>query len=123
MRTWKWVMIIVVAVTALLVGAAFGPLLVGGGRLSYWNRGGMMGSGMMADWGLAPFGWIGMLMMWVFPLGVLALVILGIVWLVNSVSRPGSQTSATPAKTCPNCSGLVQADWRNCPYCGTALGA
>ncbi len=123
MRTWKWVAVIIVAVIALLVGAAVGPLFVGSSRLGYWNRGGMMGPGMMGGWGFAPFGWIGMLMMWVFPLGALALVILGIVWLVNAVSRPGSQTLAAPAKTCPNCSRLVQADWRNCPYCGTALGA
>jgi len=123
MRTWKWVTIVVVAVIALLVGAAVGPFFVGGNRLGYWNRGGMMGPGMMGGWGFAPFGWIGMLMMGVFPLGVLALVVLGIVWLVNSVSRPGSQMPAAPAKTCPNCARPVQADWRNCPYCGTALGA
>jgi ribosomal protein L24E len=28
---------------------------------------------------------------------------------------------AAPARTCPNCHKPAQADWRNCPYCGTAL--
>ena len=121
MKTWQWVTIIVVAVAALLVGAMLGPLFVGGGGPGY--RGGMMGgySGMMG--GFTPFGWSGMLLMWVFPLGVLVLVVLGIVWLVNAVSRPKSQTPVAPAKTCPNCARPVQADWRNCPHCGTTLGA
>jgi len=115
MKTWQWVTIIVVAVVALLIGAALGPFFIGGGGLGY--RGGMMGG-----YGLAPFGWIGMLLMWVFPLGVLVLVVLGIVWLVNAVSRPRGQVPVAPAKTCPNCARPVQADWRNCPHCGTALG-
>ena len=123
MRTWQWVTIIVVAVAALLVGAALGPLFVGGSGPGYWGRGGMMGGygGRMMG-GFVPFGWIGMLLMWVFPLGVLVLVVLGIVWLVNAVSRPRSQMPVAPAKTCPNCAQPVLADWRNCPHCGMALG-
>jgi uncharacterized membrane protein len=123
MKTWQWVTIIIVAVAALLVGAVLGPLFVGGGGPGYWSRGGMMGGysggGMMG--GFAPFGLIGMLLMWVFPLSVLVLVVFGIVWLVNAVSRPKSQSPVAPAKTCPNCTQPVQADWRNCPHCGTAL--
>ena len=121
MKTWQWASIIVVAVVALLAGAMLGPLFLWGSGLSY--RGGMMGGyggGMMG--GFAPFGWIGMLLMWVFPLGVLVLVVLGIVWLVNAAGRPRSQAPVAPAKTCPNCARPVQADWRNCPHCGTALG-
>ena len=123
MKTWQWVTIIVVAVAALLVGAVLGPFFVGGSGPGYWGRGDMMGGyggGMMG--GFAPFGWIGMLLMWVFPLGVLVLVVLGIVWLVNAVSRPRGQALVAPAKTGPNCARPVQADWRNCPHCGTALG-
>ena len=101
MKTWQWVTMIVVGVVALLAGAMLGPRFLWGGGLGY--RGGMMGgySGMMG--GFAPFGWIGMLLMWVFPLGVLVLVVLGIVWLVNAVGRPRSQAPVAPAKTCPNC--------------------
>jgi len=117
MKPLQWVTIIVVAVVALLVGAVLSPLFVWGSGSGYWNRGGMMGG-----FGFAPFGWIGMLLMWIFPLGVLVLVVLGIVWLVNAVNRPRSQAPVAPTKTCPNCARPVQADWRNCPYCGTALG-
>jgi uncharacterized membrane protein len=116
----NWTAVIVLSIVALfafLIGAS----LIGGfgGGYRGWR---MMGPGMMGGWGFAPFGWIGMLLMWVFPLGVLVLVVLGIVWLVNAVSRPRGQAPVAPAKTCPNCARPVQADWRNCPHCGTALG-
>jgi len=62
-----------------------------------------------------------MLLMWVFR-WVCCAVVLGIVWLVNAVSRPRGQVLVAPAKTCPNCARLVQTDWRNCPHCGTILG-
>jgi len=122
MKTWQWVSIIVVALVACLIGAVIGPFFVFGRGLGGYGMMGGYGGGMMRDFGFAPFGWIGMLLMWVFPLGVLVLVVVGIVWLVNAVSRPKSQTPVAPAKTCPNCARPVQADWRNCPHCGTALG-
>ena len=134
MKTLKWFGIItVVAVAAFLIGTAVSSAFAqGGGPWGNWGRGmtlaphasagvgGYSGGGMMG--GFVPFGWIGMLLMWVFPLGVLVLVVLGIVWLVNAVSRPRGQAPVAPAKTCPNCARPVQADWRNCPHCGTALG-
>ena len=52
------------------------------------------------------------------------LVALGIVWLVRVVGKTGSNqppAPAVPTRTCPNCHKPVQADWHNCPYCGTAL--
>jgi hypothetical protein len=122
MKTWQWVTIIVVAVAALLVGAALGPIFLWGSGLGYQGMMGGYGRGMMSGFGFAPFGLIGMLLMWVFPLGVLVLVVLGIVWLVNAVSRPRGQAPVAPAGTCPNCAQPVQTDWRNCPHCGTALG-
>jgi len=119
----NWTMVAVLSIVALfafLIGASLIGGLGGYGGYRGW---GMMGPGMMGGYGLAPFGWIGMLLMWVFPLGVLVLALLGIVWLVNAVSRPKSQPPVAPAKTCPNCARPVQADWRHCPHCGTALGA
>ncbi|MDP1713310.1 MAG: zinc ribbon domain-containing protein [Anaerolineales bacterium] len=69
-------------------------------------------------WGYSPFGWIGMIFMWLIPLGFLVLTVLGIAWLVRNVSNSTPPSSQSP---CPNCGKGVQADWQNCPYCGTAL--
>lgn len=84
---------------------------------SYYGGWGMRGPGMM--WGYAPFGWFGMLFMALIPLGFLALIVLGVVWVVRTLS--GGASTPAPAHTCPNCGKTVQADWKNCPYCGTAL--
>ena len=93
----------IVVLVAFLVGAS----LLGGG----W--------GMMGGWGFAPFGWIGMIFMWLIPLGFIVLTVLGVVWLVRAVG--GGATLGSPARACPSCGRVVQADWRNCPHCGAAL--
>ena len=121
MKAWQWVIIAVVAVVAVLIGAALGPLFLWHGGLGYRGILGGYGRGMMGGFRFAPIGWIGMLLMGIFPLGLLVLVVLGLVWLVSVASRPTNQPAMTPTKVCPNCSRPVQADWRNCPYCGTAL--
>jgi uncharacterized membrane protein len=118
MNKRNWAMIAVFAVIVLLVFLV-GVSLMGGRGYGGW---GMMGPGMMGGRGFAPFGWIGMLLMWLFPLGFGVLVALGIVWLVRAIGQGRSgQQPAAPARTCPNCHRPAQADWRNCPYCGTAL--
>lgn len=103
-------------------GWGYGP----GGMMGGYG-GGMMGGGMMGGYGgygYSPFDWIGMLIGWLIPLGVLALLIAGGVWLVRRLATPGGPTfiaPAAPAKTCPNCGKGVQADWQACPHCGTTL--
>jgi hypothetical protein len=70
-------------------------LLFGTGMLmSDWGyRGwGMMGpSGMMENWGYSyapsPLGWVGMIFMWLIPVGLIMVVVFGIVWLVRNVSN------------------------------------
>ncbi len=127
MRTWQWITVVVVALVALLVGAVVGSFVFGGYGMMNGYRG--LGPGMMRGFSIAPFGWILMLLMMAFPLGILVLIVLGVVWLVGAVSRSGQQPVAiqqpvpVPAavKTCPNCQRPVQADWRNCPYCGAPL--
>jgi len=118
----------VVAVFGIVLLCAFliGISVLGGfGGYGGYGRGwGMMGPGMMGSWGFGPFGWIGMLLMWLVPTGFFVLVALGIVWLVRVVGKTGSNqppAPAVPTRTCPNCHKPVQADWHNCPYCGTAL--
>jgi hypothetical protein len=104
----------VVVLVAFLIGVS----LLGG---SWGMMGpGMMGPGMMGGWGFGLFGFIGMLFMWLIPIGLVVLTVLGIVWLVRTAGG-GSFTPAPPALTCPSCGRGVQADWRHCPHCGATL--
>ncbi|MBI5839824.1 MAG: zinc ribbon domain-containing protein [Chloroflexi bacterium] len=112
---WSSVTIIGIVV---LIAVFIGISLFGGGR--GYGGWGMMGPGMMGGWGFAPFGWIGMLFMWLVPVGFLVLTVLGIVWLVRTLGSGNNPPAST--KTCPSCGRGVQADWRNCPHCGAALG-
>lgn len=113
MKKINWLIVGIIALIALL-------FLFGGGMMSGWGyRGwGMMGPGMMGNWGYSPFGWIGMAFMWLVPVGFIVLTVLGITWLVQNVGNFRMPSSQNP---CPNCAKSVQADWRNCPHCGTAL--
>lgn len=106
----NWAVVVVVALILLLAASLFGNWGYGG-----W---GMMGPGMMGGWGFAPFGWIGMIFMWLIPIGFLTLIVLGVVWLVRAV---GGENSTTPARACPSCGRGVQPDWQNCPHCGATL--
>lgn len=113
-----------VVLVVFLVGLSLLPMLFGG-----YGWPGMMGRGMMSGWygGSAPFGpgWmmggflgpIFMVVGMLFPLGLLALLILGILWLARNLGG-----APATALTCPHCGRPVQADWQNCPYCGEPLG-
>ena len=63
-------------------GTNFAP---GYGCANGCNGYGMMG--MMGGWGMSPFGMFGMLFMWLIPLGVLALIVGGIFWLVRTLTQ------------------------------------
>jgi len=110
MNKINWTSVTVFAIVALLV------FLIGVSLLGGW---GMMGPGMMGGLGFAPFGWFGMFFMWLIPVGFLVLTVAGIAWLVKAIGS--GNIPPAPAKTCPSCGRGVQADWRNCPHCGTAL--
>lgn len=115
MKKINWLVVTIIGVIVLLFLFG-GGMMVGGWGYRGW---GMMGpGGMMGGWGYSPFGWIGMLFMWLIPLGFLVLTVLGIAWLVRNVSNSTPPSSQSP---CSNCGKGVQADWQNCPYCGTAL--
>jgi uncharacterized membrane protein len=118
MKKINWLIVGIISIIALL-------FLFGGGMMwGYGNNGyrgwNMMGGpgGMMGGWGYSPFGWIGMAFMWLIPIGVIALIIFGVAALVKNAGNPASLSSQSP---CPNCAKSVQADWQNCPYCGTSL--
>jgi uncharacterized membrane protein len=113
MKKVNW---LVVGITGfiLLLFLFGGGMMMGGWGYRGW---GMMGPGMMG-WGYSPFGWIGMLFMWLIPVGFIVLTVFGIVWLVRNI---GSPTSSSIRNNCPNCGKDIQVDWQNCPYCGTVL--
>jgi len=115
MNKVNWTSVAVFGIIALLVFLV-GISLLGGRGYGWW---GMMGPGMMGGWGFAPFGWIGMLFMWLVPIGFLTLIVLGVIWLVRTVSGGGS--AIAPPHSCPSCGRNVQADWQNCPHCGATL--
>jgi len=113
MKKTTWVTVAIIIAIVLLVFPIMAGLL-GGWRYGGW---GMMGPGMMGGWGFSPFGWAGMMFMWLIPLGFLALVVMGIAWLVQNVGRGTN----SPNHACPACGRNVQSEWHNCPYCGTSL--
>lgn len=118
MKKTNWLTITIVGVIALLVLFWIGAMIGGWGYGGY----GMMGRGMMGNWGYSPFGWfgmgLGMIFMWLIPIGILALLAFGIVSVVRNTGNPPPTISLTP---CTNCGKGTQADWQNCPYCGTTL--
>jgi predicted lipid-binding transport protein (Tim44 family) len=79
--------------------------------------------------GMGSFGTFGLLggLFWLLiQVGLLALVIVGVVWVFRSLSQGGRTTTgspgqAAPARTCPNCGRSAQTDWNSCPYCGSSL--
>jgi len=115
MNKVNWTVVAIFAVVVLLVFFA-GISLLGNRGYGGW---GMMGPGMMGGWGIGPFGWFGMIFMWLIPAGLVVLVVSGIVWLARSIGGAGSPTS--PARKCPNCGRSAQTDWNTCPYCGQSL--
>ena len=122
---WKW--------TGLFLGVFSIALLIG---LSFFGRGGFGWMPMMtqvnAPWAgfcngyqfshmFGGFGFLGgwfmMLGMFILPLAVLGLLIVGGIVLVKGVIRP--QTPAlVVARTCVHCGKALQQDWVNCPFCG-----
>lgn len=117
MNRVNWPQINVFAIVTLLV------LLIGASLLGGFGRYGpsMMGPGMMGGFGR--FGGLGIIFMWIIPLGFLILLGSGIVWLVRAVTgSPYVGPPAPPAASvCPACGRPTQAGWQHCPYCGEAL--
>jgi hypothetical protein len=96
-----------------------------------WRGYGMRGPGMMSFGG---FNIIGGLIRGLFTLGFLALVVLGIVWLVTRLRRPMAPVAAVVSGAvaapvapiaathpCPKCGEPVQDNWHHCPNCGEKL--
>jgi hypothetical protein len=130
MNRINWTQVLVfglVVLVVFLVGVSLLPVLFGGGYSGMgpgmMGRGGMPalspveGMGGWCPWcgGTGRFGggglmggFFGLLFMFLgllIPVGLLALLIVGGVWLVRNMS--GTTTPSAPAKTCPDCARLV----------------
>jgi len=85
MKKINWLVVGIISIVVIL-------LLFGGGMMT--GGWGYRGWGMMGNWGYSPspFGWIGMIFMWLIPVGLVALAVFGVVWLVRNVgnSKPPS---------------------------------
>jgi hypothetical protein len=130
MKRWG----IVAGVVGLVVLALLGGLLLGrhlglgyagypggwGGRIG----GHMIGPGIRMG-GFGPLGWMFPLLGMLVALALLALLVAGVVWIVQNLSRPaavaaGPQVSPAAGR-CPQCERPTLSDWRLCPYCGAKL--
>jgi hypothetical protein len=121
-----WIIAIVVVLVLLLPGAFIVGQWLGGG---FGYRGMMDERGIM-PWGfntMHPFGGGLMFLGWLIPLGLLVLVVIGIVLLVNALSRPKQPvTPVAPVALehkCAQCGKPLQAEWTVCAYCGTPVTA
>ncbi len=122
MKMSSWLALGLGLILVLFIGLALGTGLAGygfpGGMMGRWGSYGYPG-GMMGGWGWGLGGMLAIGLMLLVPLGFLAALVLGIVWLVRSTSAPAAPCA--PAGTCPACHKDVQADWQNCPHCGKPL--
>lgn len=146
-KVWQWIIGIVLGliILAVLLSVGFmvwnnmhinrgearvypgfpqrGPEMMPYGGFGYHMRGpGMMGYGRILFGGF--FGGL-------FMLAFLALVVLGIIWLVRRGSSPklvnatapipaaaSEQMPAAIVNPCKKCGRPLQAEWAVCPYCG-----
>jgi len=112
-----WIVGIVAIIAILFLSG--GGMMYGGWGYRGWGM--MRGPGMMG-WGYSPFGWfgmgLGMIFMWLIPIGLISLVTLGV---ASFLRNSGNLTSQSTQNPCPNCGKGVQTDWNNCLHCGTTL--
>jgi hypothetical protein len=142
-KVWKWIIGLVLGLVIITVLVGLGFMIRGNFHVyraeipnsrSFSERGPemmpyggfgwhMRGPGMMS-YGMLPFGG---LIGGLFGLGFLALVVLGIIWLIRSLRKPkvidvpAVFPAAMPAaivNSCKKCGKPIQDDWKVCPYCG-----
>ena len=71
---------------ALLILIIIGSSLFGGWNYRGWGMMGDWPGGLMHGYGFGSFGWLGMILMWLIPLGLILLVVMGVVGLVRGFS-------------------------------------
>ncbi|MCX6055417.1 MAG: hypothetical protein NTZ74_10995 [Chloroflexi bacterium] len=125
-KTVKWVLIgLAIAVVAfgialcVFIGTRVGFPKIGRLGLGGYDR---HFGGMMIGLGL-----VGMLFRMIFPLGFVALAVLGLVSLVRgkkaksqiqAVNFSATENRVASDRLCMKCTKPLETDWVNCPYCG-----
>ena len=121
---WKWVIGIVLGLLALAILAGI-PLAMHSWRPaglevawggSGWGMRGFQRMPMMHGFSGPGFMSFGGIFAGLFQLGLLALLVVGIVWAVRAV-----KAQRLPARSCTKCGRAVQEDWKVCPHCANKL--
>ncbi len=138
-KVWKWIIGIVIGLVVLAilvgVGMAFRMHYGFAGMRAFDGDGfrsyGMTPfNGMHRGLGMMPFGGMhrgfgGGIFGGLVQLGVLALIVLGIIWLVRKLRNPAASVApivpAAPTASCGKCGYSVQTEWKVCPNCGRKL--
>lgn len=118
MKKINWLVIGIISIVAILI-LFWAGTMIGGGYRGYGmmgGNGGMMGSFSPFGFGIFGMGF-GMLFVWLIPVGLVVLAVYG----ATSLARNTESNVSTSLPSCPNCGKTTQADWQNCPRCGTIL--
>ncbi len=109
---WKWVALFVgVLIVAFLVALP----LFGAGAYGWMPMMGWYGRPYMFGGFGYLGGWLMMLGMFLIPVALIGLLVVGVVALVKGSNKP--ETPPAPAvRTCAHCGKALQSDWVNCPY-------
>jgi len=118
----------VVMITAVVVISAIVPLFAAG--LGWTGGYSMMGAGqahmpMMGQAGAYGMGGFGMpfmgigMLLW--PLALVALSVLGVVWVTRKASTPGAPQPPAVTAACAHCGQPLHTRWKVCPHCGEKI--
>jgi len=110
MNKVNWSAVAIFSIIGLVV-LMLGVSLLGGRGYDGWGYGGW---GMMGPWMMG-----GMFFMWLIPVGVVVLAVVGVAWLVRAVG--GGMNPPAASRSCPSCGRPVMAEWHHCAHCGNKL--
>jgi RNA polymerase subunit RPABC4/transcription elongation factor Spt4 len=131
-RRSKWIAFVLVVASVVVIGCLLLALLLPALGWGAWGsnapqmRGGRMGgmcpwcggTGYQTPWGSVA-GVVMMLFVVALPLALIALLIVGGVWLARSAKSTPARRDESLA--CPSCGREVEPGWKACPYCGERL--
>ena len=132
-KLWPWLFglsVFLLLVVFVVFGLRFiplgrSPMAWGEETNQFWRDGFWDHHGRGMHWGIPglPFlGIFGMLFALLLPLGFVALLVLGIIFLVRTLRSSSTKPNSVEVPRCHNCGKQVEGEWVVCPYCGENLG-